>query len=671
MGEILLFGGTVEGRRLTEFLDKNKIPTYVCVTTEYGEQLLPKSNHIKISSKALTKDEMKELIVNNSFDMVIDATHPYAVLASDNIRTVCEELKLEYIRVLRDCKENKDTKCIWVEDYKSAIEYLSRTDGNILVTTGSKELKEFTKLEAYEQRCFVRVLPTVSVIQECKKLGFLDSHLLCMQGPFGKDFNIAMLKQVEASYLVTKESGSSGGFQEKIEAALAVNVIPIVIGRPKESLGYPMDEVLKRLKERYSINNATTRTVSLLGMGMGSKKTITQEGLTALERCDAIVGSRRLLEELKEYKKETYVAIKNEAILDYINTQVEKEHIVVVFSGDIGFYSGAKRLRPYLKEYKVQAISGIASPIYFLNRLGVPWEDVTFVSLHGRTCDIVKQLHTSNKIFALLGGDTSIYEICQKLINHGLFDVKLSIGENLSYEEERILTGTPEEFLNMEFSNLSVLFMEREMKDLIPQMQDLTPQMQEEYSFGLRDEEFIRDKVPMTKSEVRCISLSKLEIHKHSVVYDIGAGTGSVAIEVARIAKEGVVYAIEKKEEAVSLIGLNKQKFGVDNLHIIHAEASKVIKDLPIPTHAFIGGSSGNLAGIICELLDKNPSVRIVLNIIALETLSEIMKIVKEFPIKNLEIVQATISKSKQVGDYSLMMGQNPVYIISFTGGEE
>ncbi|WP_066718057.1 bifunctional cobalt-precorrin-7 (C(5))-methyltransferase/cobalt-precorrin-6B (C(15))-methyltransferase [Clostridium sp. Marseille-P299] len=657
MGEILLFGGTVEGRTLAEFFDKNKIPTFVCVTTEYGEQLLPESKYIRTSAKALNELEMKALIDNNSFDMVIDATHPFAVVASENIRNVCEEMQIEYVRVLRSNDYKRDANCVWVKDYKGAVEYLSKMEGNIFITTGSKELKEFTKLNQYEKRCFVRVLPTVSVVKECNQLGFLDNHLLCMQGPFGKDINLAMLKQVGASYLVTKESGTSGGFEEKIEAALEAKVTPIVIGRPKEEKGYLIEEVITRLKKKYGIKQ--TRKVSLLGMGMGSKETITLEGLNALENCDAIVGSQRLLEQLKEFKKETYVAIKNEDIVDYIIKHKEKDHIVVAFSGDIGFYSGAKRLRPYLKDFKVEAISGISSSIYFLNRLGVPWEDVTFISLHGRSFDIVRELQNSNKIFALLGGDKNIPDICSELIQHGYSDVRISIGENLSYKGERIITGTAKELLYTTVSNMAVMYLEHDSHSL---------NGSKKVSYGMRDEEFIRDKTPMTKSEVRTISLSKLELRENSVIYDIGAGTGSVSIEAAILSRSGEVYAIEKKEEAVSLINQNKQKFGVNNLHIIHAEASDVIKELPKPTHAFIGGSSGNLACIIYDLLDKNPSIRIVLNVIALETLSEIISLVKQLPVKDVEIVQAMISKGKNVGDYNLMMGQNPVYIISFTG---
>lgn len=657
MGEILLFGGTVEGRTLAEFFDKNKIPTFVCVTTEYGEQLLPESKYIRTSTKALNELEMKALIEKNSFDMVIDATHPFAVVASENIRNVCDEMQLEYVRVLRGNDYKRDNNCVWVNDYLEAIEYLSKTEGNIFITTGSKELKEFTKLDQYEKRCFIRVLPTVSVIKECNQLGFLDSHLICMQGPFGKDINVAMLKQVGATYLVTKESGTSGGFEEKIEAALEAKVTPIVIGRPKEKNGKLIEEVIHRIKKQNGIKQ--TRKVSLLGIGMGNKETITLEGLNALEDCDAIVGSKRLLEQLKELKKETFVAIKNEDIVDYIISHEEKEHIVIAFSGDIGFYSGAKRLRPYLQDFKVQAISGISSPIYFLNQLGIPWEDVTFISLHGRSLDIVRELQNSNKIFALLGGDKRIPDICAELINSGYSDVKISIGENLSYKDERIISGTAKELMNVTVSNLSVIYIEHESKHT---------KSSKKVTYGIDDEEFIRSKTPMTKSEVRSISLSKLELRENSIVYDIGAGTGSVSIEAAILASSGEVFAIEKKEEAVFLLTQNKQKFGVNNLHILHEEAPHILKELPKPTHAFIGGSSGNLESIICELLDKNSSIRIVLNVIALESLSEIITLLKKLPVKDVEIVQAMISKGKNVGDYSLMMGQNPVYIISFTG---
>ena len=172
----------------------------------------------------------------------------------------------------------------------------------------------------------------------------------------------------------------------------------------------------------------------------------------------------------------------------------------------------------------------------------------------------------------------------------------------------------------------------------------------------------------MTKEEIRSISISKLRLNKEAIIYDIGAGTGSVSVEMALQAIDGVVYAIEKKSEAVDLIEENKKKFGADNLVVIDGIAPEAMEQLPEPTHAFIGGSSGNLKDIMMLLLYKNPKVRIVINAITLETISEALHCVKNLEVAEVEVVQISISKSQTIGDYHMMMGQNPVYIISCTG---
>ena len=182
---------------------------------------------------------------------------------------------------------------------------------------------------------------------------------------------------------------------------------------------------------------------------------------------------------------------------------------------------------------------------------------------------------------------------------------------------------------------------------------------------GVPDEEFIRGKAPMTKEEVRCVSLSKLRLHEDSICYDVGAGTGSVSVEMALRADQGKVFAVEKKDDAVALLYENKQKFAVDNLEIIKGEAPEALKELPVPTHAFIGGSSGNLKEIIALLLEKNQNVRIVINCITLETISEALDVLKEYDFAEREVVQLAASRSKEIGRYHLMMGENPIYIIT------
>ena len=151
--------------------------------------------------------------------------------------------------------------------------------------------------------------------------------------------------------------------------------------------------------------------------------------------------------------------------------------------------------------------------------------------------------------------------------------------------------------------------------------------------------------------------------------YDVGAGTGSVSIEMASRAWNGKVYAIEKKALAVELLKKNREKFAAENLEIIEGTAPEALENLEPPTHAFIGGSSGNMETILRLLLEKNPSVRILINCIALETVSETLQCLKTLPVKKEEILQISVSKGKSVGNYHMMMGENPIYIISCTGG--
>ncbi|MGN0363000.1 MAG: precorrin-6Y C5,15-methyltransferase (decarboxylating) subunit CbiT, partial [Bilifractor sp.] len=155
---------------------------------------------------------------------------------------------------------------------------------------------------------------------------------------------------------------------------------------------------------------------------------------------------------------------------------------------------------------------------------------------------------------------------------------------------------------------------------------------------------------------------------EHSVVYDIGAGSGSCSVEAALRAVEGRVYAIEKNPAAVRLLYSNKLKFRVDNMEIVEGSAPEALQDLPVPTHAFLGGTGGNMEEILRLLLQKNPGIRVVLNAITLETVTQALDILKRLPFAEPDIASVTVAKSKKAGPYHMMMGQNPVYVITTEG---
>ena len=476
MERVLLFAGTMEGRILAEYLNENQIASYVCVATSYGEKLLPIGKWIQTSAARLAEEEIEALIVQNNFRLVIDATHPFAVAVTENIRKACAKKKIEYIRVIRKQEDFQNEKSgVWVKNFEEAVDFLQHTRGNIFLTTGSKELGIFTKLSGYKKRCYARVLSTTTVVEECEKLGFTGKNLICMQGPFSKELNLAMLKQINAAYLVTKESGNAGGFKEKIVAADQAGVIPVIIGRPEQVKGYSIKETKQLILDRYKTNeintgqrkepvrkdakSAETRTITLLGIGMGNIALLTKEAEESLKASQIVIGARRVIESIKELVRETLITTDNEEIALFIESKTEYQNIVVAFSGDIGFYSGAKRLRPYLMNYRVKTISGIASPTYFLNKIGISWDDAKLLSLHGRNCNLVQEVQENEKVFVLLGGDKSISEICDELTQNHMENIQIIVGENLSYPNEKITYGTPVTLRGQEFDRLAVILL--------------------------------------------------------------------------------------------------------------------------------------------------------------------------------------------------------------------
>ena len=724
MYKVLLFGGTVEGRNVAEYLNENKIPSMVCVATDYGESLLPQGEYLELSHERLDEKQMEERMLQMENGLVIDATHPYAQVVTENIETACERTGTAYLRVVRqESRRLEEEETItYVKSIREAVEYLEKTSGNILVTTGSKELSAYTALTDYQERIYARVLSLVEVVSSCAKLGIEGKHLLCMQGPFSREMNIALIHQFDIAWMVSKESGRAGGFLEKYQAAKETGCRMIVIGRPKEEQGMELEKCIEYLDRRFlskenvandakieSVNTdtenienienienpgsgqekvaqepvmqeaATQNTeavtegeetedilqgqkVSLVGIGMGTADTLTQEGKQALECADLLIGAARMVEHIRKPGQEVWTGYKPEEICAYIAAHPEHKNVAIALSGDVGFYSGAKKLLETLHRelpmVQKKVYCGISSMIYFCAKLETPWEDVHPVSLHGRECNLPGLLRIYGKIFAIVGTTDGIAKLCQKLQCYGMGDVRVEVGERLSYPEEKITRGYAWQLTELETDSLSVVLFTREGKEAI-------------VTHGIPDEAFIRGKVPMTKEEVRGISLSKLQLTRHSIVYDVGAGTGSVSVEMAMQAVEGRVYAIEKKPEAVELLYKNKEKFAADNLEIVEGLAPEACVDLPVPTHAFIGGSSGNMKDILKLLLSKNPRIRVVINCIALESVGEAMNCLNVLPFEQVDIAQVQVAKGKKAGSYHLMMGQNPVYVISCRGKEE
>lgn len=656
MYKAIVFAGTTEGYALCEFLAENRVSVYACAATEYGGSLLQENEFLHVSAGRLKTEDMEELFRKENPEIVLDATHPYAAEVTKNIRTACESAGVLYQRILRPEGE-KNSEAIYVESTEEAAAFLSSTEGNIFLTTGSKELAKFTGIPDYKERLFARVLSIPSVIRSCAELGIEGKHLIGMQGPFSAEINEAMLRQFQCSYLVTKDTGLAGGFPEKMEACQRCGVTPVIIGRPLKEEGLPLQDARVFLSKMFGFT--LSQKISLVGIGMGAEKTLTLEGKKALNEAELLIGAKRMTEAVQKPGQMVLHEYRSEKIVEYIREHPKYRTVAIALSGDVGFYSGAKKLIDQL-DGNVEVICGISSVVYFMSKIGLSWDDAKIVSAHGRNCNLISLIRHNPKVFSILGTEDGVAVLASRLVYYGMGDVTLYVGENLSYENEKIFHDKAANLTEYRGDALSVVTACNEKATPLSAVH------------GISDGEFLRGKAPMTKEEVRTVSLSKLRLSEDSVCYDVGAGTGSVSVEMALRAWMGQVYAIEKKEDALALLKENKKKFAVDNLAIIPGVAPEAMTELPAPTHAFIGGSSGNMQDIINLLLEKNPKVRIVINCITLETVTEAMNAIRDFGLEDVDIVQLAAARSKSIGRYHMMMGENPIYIISCSGrGEE
>lgn len=397
------------------------------------------------------------------------------------------------------------------------------------------------------------------------------------------------------------------------------------------------------------------KSINLVGIGMGNPDTLTQEGKRAIENAQVFIGARRMLEAVSCGDREIFESYIPLEIKKFIEASVYEQY-TILFSGDTGFYSGAGKVAEALREngeFEVKVIPGISTVSYFSALLGISWEDACILSLHGKSCDFTRAVRGHSKTFLLTDGRLSV--IGKELMDSGLLELDIYVGTALSYAEEEVIKVTPAELAVMEDKPLTSLFI-------------INHFYSKEYHLGIPDEEFIRGDIPMTKSEVRLLSISKLSLKDNDILYDIGAGTGSLSVEAALLLNNGWVYAVEEKEEGAELIERNRDKFSLKNLTVIKGSAPDCLEELPVPDAAFIGGSRGKLRKILEELLQRNPSIRLVLNAITLETLSEALEAFKNLEITDLEILQAAITKTRTAGPYHMLSAQNPVFIIKGRG---
>lgn len=683
--EILIFAGTTEGRKLSESLAVSGIVHTLCVATEYGEIVLKENPFMTVHTGRMNEEQIKEFILNGEFGAVVDATHPYADIVTKNIKSAMEGMNIPYLRLQRELNiSQKEENVICFETDEACAKALEEIQGNILLTTGSKELKKYCVSESVKNRLFVRVLPAMESLSLCMEQGMKGKQIIAMQGPFTTEMNEALIRQYGISCLVTKQSGISGGYFEKLEAAKKTGIQVFAIRKTlqkealgevseawhlEEDTGYSFYEVCNELEKicQQKIQVKNEMEITLAGIGMGNRNGLTKEVQEKIVEADILLGAERMIRSYRPRieKKPFYLA---KQIIPYLQ-EIQKKYpmenlkVVVLFSGDSGFYSGCQSLYHDLQEEinagQLQAVShimpGISSVAFLAACIGESYQDAAICSMHGKELyNLARRIQTERKMFMIMSGVKDVNRLGEVLIKAGMSDCEITTGYQLSYAKQQIKKRTPGECMELKEEGLYTCFVKN------PNV------IHKNLTHGICDGEFIRDKVPMTKEEVREVSICKLKLYQGAVVFDIGSGTGSMAMEMAGLSHNIQIYAIEQKKEAVSLIWRNKEKFQLENVVVIESKAPEGLQNLPKPSHAFIGGSGGNLKEILQALYEMNPDMRVVINAISMETICEIKEILTLYPIKNKEIVQIQVSRAKEAGKYHLMQAENPVWICVF-----
>ena len=670
-GKILIFGGTTEGRTAAERLTAEGIPCTVSVATRYGEEVLSPHPLMSVRRGRLDHEGMARLMREEEVCCVIDATHPHALEVSGEIREACMETGLTYLRLKRQ-EAGENGRCVSVRDAEEAGAFLSSVPGRILVTTGSKELGRFVRVLGDPSRITARVLPSQESLRACEEAGLSGKQIFAMQGPFDTDMNCALIRHAGASWLLTKETGTAGGFPQKMEAAEKCGIGTVVI-RAEASPGLSTEEAVAAARRYAETAGKTERSeekqiLSLVGIGPGAAENATPEAEKAVTEAEVLFGAGSVLGTAARMWKagegKTSVPVYGGVeILEYLRLHPEVRRAAALFSGDSGFYSGASSVLEKVRDredLEVRTVCGISSVSCFAARAGIPWQDWKILSSHGRECNVVGQVRRHRRCFLLLSGAADLRRTGAALAEaeeRGILrDLQLICGYELARPGEKVFSCSARELTETGEEGLYVLLIGNEGAEDTPVLP------------GLPDSVFIRGKAPMTSSEIRALSLSRLGLTARAVLWDVGAGTGSVSVEAALACPEGQVWSVEYREEALSLLDKNRAAFCLSNMEIVPGRAPEALETLPAPTHVFIGGSGGETGAVLDRVFEKNPEARVVVNCITSETLFALHTALKRLPVRDFQCVQVSVNREEKLGNYHFLRAGNPVFIISFAG---
>ena len=395
--------------------------------------------------------------------------------------------------------------------------------------------------------------------------------------------------------------------------------------------------------------------IDVISAGPGRGEMLTQDARKAIAEADAVFCADRYAFLAEAGKRLPLMPMK--AAMDSLEElNREGKHAAVLLSGDAGLYSLLPALKKRFGGEKLRVFPGISSLQAFCAKLGIPWQEAAVLSAHGRNLSpsaLCHAVRTHEKVLLLLDGERDPNWVRQVLRDGGMESTRLTVGERISYPDESVAP-----YENRKYDALSVALAENDHPQRgLP-------------AVGLPDDRFIRGKTPMTKREIRIQALAALALPEDAVVWDVGAGTGSVSVECAGQCPLGRVIAVERDEEALKLLRENIAAFRLLNVEVVPGNAPEALEGLPAPTHVFLGGTGGRTKEILEKIERLNAPVRLCATAVTMESAQEYMALLGKW--RRFSAVQIAVSRVEPVGAYHMFRAQNPVIVFEAeTGGTD
>lgn len=401
--------------------------------------------------------------------------------------------------------------------------------------------------------------------------------------------------------------------------------------------------------------------IYVLGIGPGTLEWLPAAIQDKVEQCEVLFGGTRAHELFPHFLGKRYRIGRdlNRAVVEIREELSSGKQVGVLVSGDPGFYSMLPMIRREFPEQTLEILPGLSSLQFAFARSGIPWQEAELLSVHGRSLKLLP-LNLSKPLGVLTGGENTPQKVAAYYQTYG-FNPYISVGNSLSYPEEEWIETNACQLASTEanYSNaVMIIFPDKLQKEGFQQAEEIIG------GLGIPDEEFIRGSVPMTKSEIRVQVLSKAKITVRDRVLDVGAGTGSLSIEAARVAHEGCLYAVEEDPEAQELILKNLEKFRVSNVRLVRGTAPGALADIPPVDVCLIGGSHGQLTEIL-EQAPLLPGGRVVITAVTLETVNKGIEALKILDFQEIDVVSLQVVRWKGIKDLHLAQALNPVFILS------